>query len=66
MSPVLQSMMMIASTFVLGEFVLMLSRTRGIPLPKALSMSAPRFIMAALLGAAVGYVLFMFGIKVTP
>ncbi len=66
MNPMLQSMMLIASTFVLGEFVLMLSRTRGIPLPQALSMSAPRFIVAALLGAAVGYVLFVFGFKVTP
>ncbi len=66
MNPMLQQMLMIASTFVLGEFVLMLSRTRGIPLPKALSMSAPRFVLAAVLGAAVGYVLFVFGIKVTP
>ena len=66
MTPMLQSMLMIASAFVLGEFVLTLSRTRGIPLPKALSMSAPRFVLAAILGAAIGYVLFVFGIKVAP
>ena len=66
MNPMLQQMLLIASTFVLGEFVMMLSRTRGMPLPQALSMSAPRFVLAAVLGAAVGYVLFVFGIKVAP
>ena len=66
MSPMLHSMAIVASAFVLGEFILMLSRTRGMPLPQALSASAPRFVMAAILGAAIGYVLHVFGIKVTP
>jgi hypothetical protein len=59
-------MALLASAFVLGEFVMTLSRSRGQPLPAALAASAPRFVMAAILGAAIGYVLNVFGIKVTP
>ena len=66
MSPVTHQMLLIASTFVLGEFILAMSASRGRPFLATLVERAPRFVVAALFGAAVGYVLFVFGIKVTP
>jgi hypothetical protein len=66
MSPVTHQMMLIASAFILGELVLAIGRARGQPFLAVLAASAPRFLMAAILGAAIGYVLSVFGIKVTP
>ncbi|PPD27328.1 MAG: hypothetical protein CTY20_13035 [Hyphomicrobium sp.] len=63
MNDLINAMMMVAAAFVLGEFVMTLSKRQG-PLAAALTANAPRFIMAALLGAAIGAVLTMAGIKV--
>jgi hypothetical protein len=59
-------MALLASVCVLGELILALGRSRGQRLAAALSASAPRFVMGALFGASIGYVLHVFGIKVTP
>ena len=66
MSPVLHQVLLLASICVLAELVLALTRSRGVPLATALTAAAPRFVMGALFGAAFGYVLHAFGIKVTP
>ena len=63
MNDLINAMMMVAAAFVLGEFVMTLSKRQG-PLAAALTATAPRFIMAAMLGAAIGAVLTMAGIKV--
>ena len=66
MSPVLHQVLLLASICVLAEFVLALTRSRGQPLLASLVASAPRFVIGALFGAASGYALHVFGIKVTP
>ena len=66
MSPLVHQVLLMASVCVLAELVLALSRSRGQPLVAALTASAPRFVIGALFGAASGYALHVFGIKVTP